>query len=373
MTKKLAYVTNIPTPYRDFRFRILADCLFEYGIELVVLYMAHSEPGRYWDSSKLRYGYKSKVYKNFGFNVGKKRFFHFNPGLIFDLYTKRYDYVVIGGVASPSHILSALFAKSKNKIMSVESNIHNIRPNYLRDKIKSFTLNRFDRFQVTGDPCLEYINYYRDTKVVKSDLLYLRNIINEDDFNVDDFNVEQGNEEIERQIKILCIARLEEQKGLIEFFEAINGIEGDYEIALLGSGSLESKIRKIVNDYNINVKILGQKDSNEIGTWMNKSDVFLLPSKRDPSPLSCIEAIFNGKPLLLSRNIGNMKDVLDEGVNGFSFDINDKDSIRFALNEFLKLERNDIHLMGEESKKIYHSKFSPKILIEDYVKKIIEV
>ena len=145
MTKKLAYVTNIPTPYRDFRFRILSDCLLEHGIELEVLYMAHSEPGRYWDSSKLRYGYKSKVYKNFGFNVGSKRFFHFNPGLVYDLYVKRYDYVIIGGVASPSHILSALFAKSKNKIMSVESNVHNIRPNYLRDRhMENFKIEKDD-------------------------------------------------------------------------------------------------------------------------------------------------------------------------------------------------------------------------------------
>ena len=365
--KKLAYITNIPTPYRDFRFRILSQCLLENGVELEVLYMAHSEPGRFWDSDKLRSGYKSIVYKNFGFNFGNKRFFHFNPGLLYDLYTNNYDYVIIGGVASPTHILSALLTKSKNKIMSVESNIHNVRPNFLRDKIKRITLNRFDRFQVTGKPCLEYINHYRNKKIDESDVLFLRNIINEDDFKEKPKIIENDN-----KIKIVCIARLEEQKGLIEFFEAIIDIEGEYEITLLGSGSLEPKIRKLIEDNKLHVKLLGQKNSSEIGDWMNDSDVFLLPSKRDPSPLSCIEAIFNSKPILLSKNIGNINDVLNEGVNGFSFDINDKDSIKIAFNKVLNLDSIEIANMGEESKNIYNKNFSPKKLIEDYVRQIIK-
>lgn len=56
------------------------------------------------------------------------------------------------------------------------------------------------------------------------------------------------------------------------------------------------------------------------------SDVFLLPSLSDPNPLSCIEALWAGLPMLISCHCGNYPEVVRLGENGYVFDYDDKDA-----------------------------------------------
>lgn len=367
--KKLAYVTNIPTPYRDFRFRLLSDQLEEQGVELEVLYMAKTEPGRNWDSESLAKGYKAVFFKNFGINISSKRMFiHFNPGLLFYLFRSRFDYVVVGGISSPTHILSPYFTSGSKCILSVESNLNSERSdNKILRFIKEKIMKKYDYFQVTGKPSVAYIEKYFGRKLSDKQVIYLKNLINEEDF----LNSKPMKSE-SKKTHLVIIARLEKVKGIEEFLSGISLIDhSNINISIVGEGSQYNSIRNYINEKQLPVKLVGHVKSDEISSWLNSADAFVLPSISDPSPLSPIEALYLGKPLLVSDRIGNLNDVLVDGKNGFKFDIFSNEDIAKSVSSFISLSDDEKGSFSAYSAQLYRDNFSPKKQIEDYIVKVM--
>lgn len=367
--KKLAYVTNIPTPYRDFRFRILKNQLEEQGVELEVLYMAKTEPGRNWDSQNLAKGYKAIYFKNFGVNISSKRMFiHFNPGLLFYLLRSKFDYVVVGGISSPTHILSPYFTSGSKCILSVESNLNSERSdNKVLGFIKSKIIKKYDYFQVTGKPSVAYIEKYYDNKLSDDQIIYLKNLINEEDFLKSKPLKLENN-----KIHLVIIARLEKVKGIEEFLHGISLIDhSNINLSIVGEGSQYNIINDYVKEKRLPVKLVGHIKSGEISSWLNSADAFVLPSISDPSPLSPIEALYLGKPLLVSDRIGNLNDVLVEGRNGFKFDIFSNESVAKSISKFIALSDDEKDSLSAFSAQLYRDNFAPKKQIEDYIRKVM--
>ncbi|MFS1984177.1 glycosyltransferase family 4 protein [Vibrio breoganii] len=367
--KKLAYVTNIPTPYRDFRFRILKNQLEKQGIELEVLYMAKTEPGRNWDAEILAKGYKAVFFKNFGINISSKRMFiHFNPGLFLYLLRSKFDYVIVGGISSPTHILSPYFTSSSKCILSVESNLNSERSdNRILGFIKEKIIKKYDYFQVTGKPSVAYIEKYYGDKLSDEQVIYLKNLINEEDF-LKSRPLKLEND----KIHLVIIGRLERVKGIEEFLHGISLIDhSNINVSIVGEGSQYDLINEYIKEKQLPAKLIGHIKSDEISNWLNSADAFVLPSISDPSPLSPIEALYLGKPLLVSDRIGNLNDVLVEGKNGFKFDIFSKETVAKSISKFISLSDDEKASFSASSVQLYIDNFDPEKQIEDYIRKVI--
>ncbi|URQ90143.1 glycosyltransferase [Pseudoalteromonas sp. SCSIO 43101] len=369
--RKFAYVTNIPTPYRDFRFRLLSSELKKYNVELVVLYMAKTEPNRDWDANELCKGYCSHFFKNFGVNLGKRFFLHFNPSLLFHLYREKYDFVVVGGISSPTHILAPFFCKQSDLTLSVESNLDSIKnKSLIFSKVKSFIISKYKRFQVTGQRSADYVKSYYPCELTDKNFLFFRNLINEEDFKSvgSPINVDKS------KINIVCVARLEEMKGIVEWIRSVKEVDlSNVHIYVVGGGTLYEYILGIIESYKLPITLVGNTSSKQVSAWLQEADIFLLPSKRDASPLSCIEAVYMAKPLLISDKVGNVDDVLKEGENGYKFDIYSQESVVSSLKKALDLTSLERKSFGEKSRVIYVQNFEPKYQISKYVEKILNV
>ena len=82
---------------------------------------------------------------------------------------------------------------------------------------------------------------------------------------------------------------------------------------------INSNFENFITKYNLqeNVKLLGfRKDVQDI---LKASDVFIMPSYREGLPISMMEAMSLGLPVLAS-NIRGCKDLIEDGRNGFLFD-----------------------------------------------------
>lgn len=86
------------------------------------------------------------------------------------------------------------------------------------------------------------------------------------------------------------------------------------------------------------------------------ADLFVLPSLRDPSPLSAVEALAAGLPLLLSDKAGNVDEVLTPG-NGWRFSPERPIEMRSLLKSILRLTRSELAAMGEVSRSKYVDEF----------------
>jgi glycosyltransferase involved in cell wall biosynthesis len=373
--KKFLYITNIPTPYRTYRFNELAKSLLQKGIELEVIFMNKSEPDRDWilDTSAMKFNYKifseRKVKKIFGM------WLHFPIALFKYLMKQEYDILVLGGLASPAHFLAAfLLDNSKINILSVESNLESIQ---IKNKpiklIKSYLMDKFNIFQVTGGKSREFIEYYTSSK--SNRFVTLPNVIDQDVFSITnrlDQNVKDliSKERTSgRQIWFLP-ARLIEKKGIIPFLKQLKPSD-NVSIFIAGSGPLRQEIDEYAKEYNLTVYLLGNLSSSKIPSIMKVSDFLVLPSKSDPYPLSPIEACYIGLPLIVSKNIGNYQDVVKG--NGWGFEFGDEENLRSIIEKALSCSKKQRVALSEAGTDIFNDSFDGINVINKYVSNIMAI
>ena len=355
---KLLYITNIPAPYRQKRFNAMAEIFPKYGIDFEVLYMAKIESNRQWMISDDSYNYPYKIFKGIHPTVG--RFFaHLNPGLLLRLLKNDYDVAVVGGMASPTHWLSPFcILGHKLQIMSVESNLYSVnRKKGIGAKIKSFLLNKADAYQVTGEPQIEYITYFQP-KAKNKKFIRMPNLIDEEVFLEKVDKLKDQKESLRQEFGVLpgaqmwvIPARLIAIKGIIPFLEALKDYKG-FRLFLLGDGPQASLIKSIIKANNLPVSMAGFVQQNEVIRYLAAADLFILPSFKDPSPLTPIEAIAAGLPVMVSRNIGNLKEVLGK-QNGWFFEPGNIEEIKKMVESVLNLSRDDLKNKGLKSRKQY--------------------
>lgn len=375
---RLLYVTNIPTPYRIARFNLLSGKLFEKGVELEVLFMDKTEPDRSWQINYDSIRFKYKIYAGLHPTM-RGMFAHFNPGLLFRLLKSDYQAVVIGGMGSPSHMLAPFFAgKRPVKIMSVESNLESTKiTSGIGAFVKRFLFRYCDAYQVTGRRQIDLIKFFFPAADGRP-LLTLPNLINEDVFLPTSEQTVSTREEIRAALSLsenerlwVLPARLSGEKGILEFLNALDGKSG-FHLAILGVGPLEEQIKAFIYQTNLPVTLVGFVQEKEMARYYAAADVFVLPSLRDASPLSPIEAIRTGLPLLVSARLGNADDVCDS-ENGIQFDPVDQVSIESAVNAMLSKTDEQLNEMRSASLRRYGDIFDASMNIERYSRKVIEV
>jgi glycosyltransferase involved in cell wall biosynthesis len=130
---------------------------------------------------------------------------------------------------------------------------------------------------------------------------------------------------------------------------------------MAGDGELIEECRKRVQLENLPVKILGWQTNIEL--VLSASDIVILTSDNEGTPLSLIQAGMAGKPVV-STNVGSVEDIVVTNVTGFvtSLEVTEiADSLeRLVTNPELRAE------MGRAAKKYTIDRFSERRLVLDH-------
>ena len=175
--------------------------------------------------------------------------------------------------------------------------------------------------------------------------------------------------------RFLLIARMLRDKGVLEFVNAAqflkeSGIEAEF--CLLGSldvqnpGGISSKKMKEWTNQGY-VKYLGV--SNDVREQIALADCIVLPSYREGTPRSLLEAGAMGKPIITTRVVG-CQDVVEHGVNGFLCEAKNAQDLALKMKEMLLLSEDQRKLMGQSGRLKIEKKFDEKIVIQKYLKAI---
>lgn len=123
----------------------------------------------------------------------------------------------------------------------------------------------------------------------------------------------------ERKI-ILYVARLEGDANLeflLRAFKLVWKAIDDVQLLIIGGGSSESELRKLVqmqpfSDY---ITITGFLPKNQVNKIYGVADLFVYPKSLDPEPLSVIEALAAGTPVVAVEGYG-INDFLKHNEEG---------------------------------------------------------
>jgi glycosyltransferase involved in cell wall biosynthesis len=95
------------------------------------------------------------------------------------------------------------------------------------------------------------------------------------------------------------------------------------------------------------------------------ADIFVLLSDYEGLPMTIIEAMSFGKPII-SSNVGGVSEIVHDGENGYLLP---NDASAFAEKIRFLIENNEVYAsMSETSEKIFHERMNIEKMIGGYMK-----
>jgi glycosyltransferase involved in cell wall biosynthesis len=97
----------------------------------------------------------------------------------------------------------------------------------------------------------------------------------------------------------------------------------------------------------------------ELPAFYAGAGAFIHPALSEPWGLVINEAMASGLPIISSRNVGAAKELVQEGVNGFTFDPEDIEELARLMVRIENLPHKERAAMGSESRRII-AKWDPE-------------
>ena len=95
---------------------------------------------------------------------------------------------------------------------------------------------------------------------------------------------------------------------------------------------------------------------DDIRSFLGDSDLVVLPSYREGTPKTLIEAASMGKPLI-ATDVPGCREVVLDGINGFLCQVKNPVSLADAIKKFIELDYSYKIEMGLKSRELAEQKF----------------
>lgn len=168
------------------------------------------------------------------------------------------------------------------------------------------------------------------------------------------------------EFTIIGIGRLSQLKGAFDLISvAIELIKRGSPLKLgwIGRGAFpidDKYVDKILSENKavISDRIIIHKDIDDIAKYnlLQQSDLFVLPSYSDNLPISILEAMAFGLPII-STKIGAIPEVITENENGWLFVPGDLVTLKKLIIDKIE-KREELLEIGEKNKEVFRVKFS---------------
>ena len=126
-------------------------------------------------------------------------------------------------------------------------------------------------------------------------------------------------------IRIISVGTLywiKNQEMIIRAVCALKEKRENVELLLLGEGDNRAKLEKIVEEHHAKSYIFMPGIRNNVEDYLNESDIYVSASKTEGLPLSILEAMASGLPVV-ATNAGGTKDIVINGTNGYLVPLDD--------------------------------------------------
>lgn len=242
------------------------------------------------------------------------------------------------------------FINKKAKIIGIKHMLLEGKLIFLKKIILNMSLRKIDKLITISE--FHFKNYKKNNIDLKK-VQVIYNSVDQNYFNLkkSDFN--------KKELIFLETASLIERKGQVDILEACKILKKNgykFKVLLIGEGEDEKKIKNLIIKYKLEttVSLLGFKEN--VKEYLEKCNVFLLPSYSEGLPLSILEAMSIGRPII-STNIAGIPEIVLNKVNGFLIEPGDYQELANKMKYFIE-NVDEIKKMGIKSRELILEKFT---------------
>jgi glycosyltransferase involved in cell wall biosynthesis len=368
--KRLAIITTHPIQYNAPWFRLLAQ---RKKVELKVFYTwgqleegAKHDPGFgknvEWDIPLLD-GYDYTFIKNTATDPGSHHFKGIdNPTLKKEIKNWNPDALLVFGWSFKSHLkVLRHFKGNKQILFRGDSN--------LLDEAKGFSLRKvirraFLKWVYRHIDMALYVgsankDYYLKHGLKEDQLIFVPHAID----NVRFGQAQQNNLRQQLGIPInevvfLFAGKMEVKKNPALLLEAFihSGLKNAH-LVFVGNGELETNLKKRVGEQILemqqHIHFMDFQNQSSMPEIYQIGDVFVLPSQGPGETwgLAVNEAMASGKAVLVSDQCGCAVDLVQNGINGYIFESNNREDLIKKIKQ-VSAQKTSLHKMGNQSLQI---------------------
>jgi glycosyltransferase involved in cell wall biosynthesis len=140
--------------------------------------------------------------------------------------------------------------------------------------------------------------------------------------------------------RLFCVARLSPEKGLTFLIQALKllinrGIQLD--LALAGDGPSTGRLKDLARELGVSdrIQFLGYLPEDDVVRELQKSDLFVLPSLVEGLPVSAMEAMAVGVPVI-ATNIAGTSELVEHGKSGILVRPSDAHALAEAISSLIE-------------------------------------
>jgi glycosyltransferase involved in cell wall biosynthesis len=346
-------------------------------MKLHVHYLAEGHADRrHWRGHAVDDHYETTVWRDVGIRSSRREI-HLNPGVIAHFLNARVKWLMVGGPwDSLTGAAISLAGRADNAIAWFEGNSHTPGRNALPVRLaKKALLARYKYWAVPGAEGIVYAGMVGGRSNTQKCRI-LPNIVDEGRFNLSAEVRRLTREEWKvppAERMAIWPARLVPEKGIVPFLESLERefLKG-WTIRIIGDGPLRQEISDTLKRLQIeqHVALVPSVPYDRMPALYRAADLFILPSLHDPNPLSVVEAMHSGLPILISDRVGNFPEALRQGVNGWGFDPAKKENVRAATAAALTATNATLQEAGEASREVARSGWSSEDAVARFIRSI---
>lgn len=317
-----------------------------------------------------------------GFELAGPKRFWFSPQIkkkAKESNKESFEIIHQHGIWTGASSATLIFAREKNipTVVAPHGSLNKWVLNLSKWK-KKIALASYERANLRLASCLHAtseneISDFRDFGL-KNPIAYIGNGIQEKyltvDGNADRFRKHYGIESDKRIL--LFLARISPKKGLVMLINAIDSIReefADWQLIIAGVDEFNHKkdVESLITQLHLEdkIKILGPLFDQSKNDAFEASELFVLPSHSEGSPMVVLDSLAVGVPVITTK--ASSWGDLNEYNCGWWTDINTS-AIGNALKEAIAKSVGDLHEMGENGRKLIASKYTWRQLAQETIK-----
>ncbi len=161
---------------------------------------------------------------------------------------------------------------------------------------------------------------------------------------------------VDNHTTFLYLGLISPLKGIYDLIDVIvsnhSQFDGVAKFVIGGNGETE-KLLSLIKCHHIEdvVEFVGWVSGKEKEELLNNCDVFVLPSYVEGQPISILEALSYGKPIV-STPVGGIPDIVKHGYNGLLFTPGNKTELAKCFNTVMRMSAAERKQWGNHSLEI---------------------
>lgn len=169
---------------------------------------------------------------------------------------------------------------------------------------------------------------------------------------------------------MLALGNLRPVKGHLDLVDAAERLhasrpERAWRICIAGEGELRPQIEAEIERRNLRGRVFLLGFRGDVGNLLRRADLFVMPSHSEGHPISMLESLASGTPIVATR-VGGIPEILGDGESGRLVSPHEPAELTRVLSELLD-DHEERRRLGLAARSHYSEEFTVDRMVDDYL------